>query len=160
MVTDKQPHNFMAIGVVNSVLPNAKIIHCRRNLIDTSLSIFMTPFRVGPEFGYSRENIVFFAKQYRELMSHWRSTLPPDRFHEVRYEDLVENQEQVVRGMLDFLELPWDEACLHHETNRRSVSTPSLWQVRQPIYRTSLARWKRYEPWLGPFKELIEEEIQ
>jgi tetratricopeptide (TPR) repeat protein len=154
-VTDKQPQNFFALGVILSVFPNAQIIHCKRNLVDTCLSIYMTPFRFGPDFGHSKANIVSFAKGYMRIMDRWRASIPSHQFLEVQYEDLVENQEASVQKLLDFLGVSFEDACLHHEKNTRSVSTPSLWQVRQPIYQSSVDRWKRYEPWLGEFRELV-----
>jgi len=154
-VTDKTPHNFIALGWIHAIFPNARIIHCRRRLIDSCLSIYMTPFRVPPEFGHSRENIVTFAKYYEQLMDHWRQVLPGDRFMEVDYEDLVANPEKVTRNVISFVGLDWQDACLHPNLNPKAVRTPSLWQVRQPIYSGSVERWRRYEPWLGVFRELL-----
>ena len=154
-VTDKHPHNFMALGLIHAVFPNARIIHCRRSLIDSCLSIYMTPFRHSPDFCHSRENIVYFAKLYSHLMDFWREVLPPDRLLEIDYEELVSNPQEVVRNLIDFLGLPWEDACLSHETNPRTASTPSIWQVRQRIYKTSLERWRNYEPWLGVFRDLL-----
>lgn len=88
-------------------------------------------------------------------MAHWRSVLPPDRFMEVQYEELVANPEAVTRKMIEFCGLEWDDACLHPERNKRAVRTASVWQARQPVYRTSVARWRNYEPWLGPLRELL-----
>ena len=154
-VIDKSPHNFIALGSLRSIFPNARFIHCRRRLIDSCLSLYMTPFRVPPQFGHSRENIVMFAKQYDQITKHWREVMPGNRYLEVSYEDLVADPEPVIRGMVSFMGLDWEDACLHHERNRKAVRTPSLWQVRQPIYKGSLERWRRYEPWLGAFRELI-----
>jgi tetratricopeptide (TPR) repeat protein len=154
-VIDKSPHNFIALGSLHAIFPNARFIHCRRRLIDSCLSLYMTPFRVPPQFGHSRENIVTFAKQYDQITRHWREVMPSDRYMEVSYEDLVANPEPVIRSMVSFIGLDWEDSCLHHERNRKAVRTPSLWQVRQPIYKGSLERWRRYEPWLGVFRELI-----
>lgn len=153
-VTDKMPANYEMLGAIHTSLPNAKIIHMRRNPVDTCVSIYATPNRVPVEFAYDRSNIVFAYKQYLRLMEHWRAVLPADRFIEVNYEDVVSDREFQARRMLDLIGLEWDEAMLHHESNQRNVITPSLWQVRQPIYTSSVERWRRYEPWLGPFEEL------
>jgi tetratricopeptide (TPR) repeat protein len=153
--TDKMPLNFLGLGFIHTILPNARIVHCRRNPIDNCLSIYMTQYKGSPEFGHVRENIVFMYRQYQRIMEHWRSVLPPDRFLEVNYEDLVSDKEAETRKMIDFIGLPWDDACLYHEKNENSVRTPSLWQARQPIYNTSVEKWRRYEPWLGAFAELL-----
>ena len=87
-------------------------------------------------------------------MEYWRLTLSPDRFTEVRYETLIEDRAPVLRDLFEFLELPWDDAVLSHEANSSSIRTPSKWQARQPIYRSSLQKWKPYEPWLGELMEL------
>ena len=96
-----------------------------------------------------------FAKQYDQITRHWREVMPADRYLEVSYEDLVATPEPIIKKMVSFMGLDWEDSCLHHEKNRKAVRTPSLWQVRQPIYRGSLERWRRYEAWLGEFRELI-----
>lgn len=156
-VTDKQPSNCYMLGQIHLAFPKAKIIHCLRDPVDTALSIYMTPNWAPIVFAYDRANIVFAYKEYRKLMDFYREVLPPETMLEVRYEDIVADRETQTRRLIDFLGLEWDDACLHHEDNKRSVTTPSLWQARQPIYTSSVKRWKKYEPWLGAFKELIEE---
>ena len=153
-VTDKTPQNFLWLGLIHSIAPAARIIHCRRNPIDTCLSIYFTHFGVYKGFAYNRKNIVDYYMGYRRLMDHWRSVLPKDRFLDVDYEDLVANRERVSREMISFCGLEWSEACLRHENNDRAVKTASMWQVRQPIYTSSVERWRRYEPWLGEFDRL------
>jgi len=157
-VTDKMPTNYELLGAIHLALPNAKIIHMRRNPIDTCVSIYATPNRVPVDFAYNRDNIVFAYQQYQRLMEHWRSVLPADRFIEVNYEDVVADRETQTLRMLDLIGLGWDEALLHHESNQRNVITPSLWQVRQPIYTSSVERWRRYEPWLGAFSLLRDQD--
>jgi len=154
-ITDKMPPNYELLGAIHTALPNARIIHMRRNPVDTCISIFATPNRVPVDFAYDRDNIVFAYEQYLRLMDHWRTVLPPDRFIEVNYEDVVIDREKQARRMLALVGLEWDEALLHHEQNERNVITPSLWQVRQPIYTSSVERWRRYEPWLGAFRKLL-----
>jgi tetratricopeptide (TPR) repeat protein len=154
-VTDKMPTNYMALGLMSVLFPKAKIIHCRRNPVDNCLSIYTTPFAGPPHFAHNRENIVFGYKLYLEMMEHWREVLPAGRMLEVDYEQLVADREGVTRQMVEFVGLDWNDACLHHEKNERVVATPSLWQVRQPIYTSSVERWRRYEPWLGAFRTLL-----
>ncbi len=153
-VTDKMPLNFEHLGLIYAAFPDARILHIRRNPLDTCLSIYTTHFSGGPNFAYKQENIVGYYLQYLRFMEHWRSVLPADRFFEVDYEDLVADREPILREVFSFLGLPWDEACLHHEDNPSAVNTPSRWQARQPVYSSSIERWRRYEPWLGGLLEL------
>lgn len=155
-VTDKMPANYEFLGPIHASLPNARIIHMRRNPVDTCFSIYTTPNRVPVDFAYNRANIVFAYREYERLMQHWREVLPPDRFLEVVYEDLITDREQVTRRMIAFCGLEWDDACLEPERNERNVITPSLWQVRQPVYTSSIGRWERFRPWLGAFESLLE----
>ena len=104
---------------------------------------------------FSRRNIVLMYRQYQRLMDHWRSVLPADRLLEVDYESVVANQEQEIRRVVEFLGLEWNEACLDAGKNDSVVTTPSAWQARQPIYSSSVGRWRHYEPWLGEFSELM-----
>jgi hypothetical protein len=154
-VTDKLPGNYLRLGLIHAALPNARIIHCRRRPLDTTFSIYTTPNRSAPSFSHSKEALVFAYRQYLELMSHWREVLPTDRFLEIDYEHLVHDPRPVVERVLAFCRLEWDEGCLHPERNANEVATPSLWQVRQPIYQSSVERWRNYEPWLGALRELI-----
>lgn len=154
-VTDKMPQNTPFLGLIHIAFPNARIIHCRRHPVDTCLSIYTTPYSVSPDFAHRRVSIVAAYRQYLRLMQHWRETLPPERFIEIDYEALVGEPEPVIRRLVDFVALPWSDACLRHELNERAVKTPSRWQVRQPLYRSSVARWKRFEPWLGEFRDLL-----
>ncbi len=154
-VTDKMPNNYMVLGPIHALFPKARIIHCRRDAADNAISIYATPFGEPPKFAYNKENIVFGIEQYARLMAHWREALPDGAMLEIRYEELVQETERVTRQMIDFCGLPWNDACLHHAKNDRVVRTPSVWQVRQPIYDHSVGRWRNYEPWLGPFKKLV-----
>jgi hypothetical protein len=153
-VIDKNPANIITVGSLHLALPNAKIIHTRRNAIDTALSIWMTPMNTSAEFICDRQSIVDAYIELMRLMDHWRDTLPKDRVMEVNYEDLVEAPEVHMPKIVEFCGLEWSDACLHPEHNERRVRTPSLWQVRQPVYKTSTDRWKRYSPWLGAFEQL------
>ncbi len=155
-VTDKMPANYLSLGHIHAAFPNAKIIHMRRHPVDTAISIWATPNRARIDYAHDKASIVAAYKEYLSLMEHWRRIIPSDRLLEIRYEDLVEDPEANTRRMAEFCELRWDDAMLHPESNDRSVVTPSVWQVRQPVYRTSTERWRNYEPWLGEFRALLE----
>jgi hypothetical protein len=114
----------------------------------------MTSFRHRLPFANSREDIAFFYRQYRKLMNHWREVIPSERLGEVQYEDLLSDTEATTRRLIKFCGLEWNEACLRPEDNKRTVTTASVWQVRQPVYSSSVERWRRYEPWLGVLAEL------
>jgi hypothetical protein len=154
-VTDKSPHNYHFLGLIHAVFPRARIIHCRRHPVDTCLSIYFQDFARKMDFAYDRNDLVAAYRQYVKLLAHWRGVLPADRFLEIQYEDLVADREAVTHKMIAFCGLDWNDACLHSEQNRRSVRTASVWQARQPIYRTSVARWRHYAPWLGSLVELL-----
>lgn len=154
-VTDKRPRNFEMLGLIRVAMPAARIIHCRRRAVDTALSIFFTNFGARLEYAWDRGDLVFAYRQYERLMDHWRRVLPSHRFTEVQYETLVADREAETRRLITFCGLDWDEACLAPERNRRVVRTASLWQARQPVYTTSVERWRRYEPWLGELRELL-----
>ena len=156
-VTDKMPFNFLWAGLVHLAFPNAVFIHCRRSAIDTALSIHQTHFHRSLAFPTGGSELVEYFRCYRRLTDYWRRALPQNRFIEVDYEELTSAPEPVIRRMVAACSLPWNDACLRPESNTRAVKTPSKWQTRQPIYRTSVARWRRYEAWLGPLKELVNE---
>jgi hypothetical protein len=145
----------MWIGLIHSVFPRARIIHCRRNPLDTCLSIYFTQFLTRMHFANDRSDLVHEYRQYERLMAHWRTVLPLDRFLEVDYETLVADREAGTRRLIAFCGLDWDQACLRPEDNRRIVRTASVWQARQPVYRSSIGRWRNYEPWLGELRELL-----
>jgi tetratricopeptide (TPR) repeat protein len=153
-MTDKMPTNFSHIGLMSLAFPKAKFIHIRRNPIDTCLSIYTTFLGSGTQFAYSKENIVGYYRTYFRTMEHWRSVISPSQMIEIDYEDLVTNKEIVLREVLEFCGLEWDDACLNHEQNVSQVSTPSLWTARQPVNTASVERWRKYEPWLGKLLEL------
>jgi tetratricopeptide (TPR) repeat protein len=154
-VTDKMPQNYLHLGLIHMLFPRARIIHCRRNPIDTALSIYFTHFSLMRDFVFDRGGIVAYYEQYRRLTAHWRRVLPPDRFLEIDYEALVADRESVTRRMIAFCGLDWNDACLSSERNERLITTASMWQARQPVYKSSVERWRRYEPWLGEFRWLI-----
>lgn len=154
-IVDKMPTNFSHLGLMSATFPKAKIVHLRRNPLDTVLSVYTTFLGKGTGFAYRQENIVAYYREYLRAMEHWRTVLPPGRMIEIDYEDLVSDKERVLRAVVEFLNLPWDDALLsHHERRDSQVSTPSLWTARQPVNTGSVARWRRYEPWLGRLLDL------
>ena len=155
-VTDKMPFNFLWAGLIHLTFPRAIIIHCRRSAVDTALSIHQTHFHPSLPFPTGGAELVAYFHDYQRLIVHWRSVLPADRFIEVDYEELTLAPEPVIRRIIAACGLEWHDACLRPESNPRAVNTPSKWQARQPIYRTSVARWQRYEPWLGPLRALVD----
>jgi LPS sulfotransferase NodH len=154
-VTDKMPFNFLWAALIHATFPNAIFIHCRRAAADTALSIHQTHFHPSLAFPTGGTELVAYFRGYQRLISHWRNVLPAARFIEVNYEELTRAPEPVIRQTIAACGLAWHDACLHPECNPRAVRTPSKWQARQPIYRTSVARWLRYEPWLGPLRALV-----
>ena len=157
-VTDKMPFNFLWAGLIHLAFPRATIIHCRRAAIDTALSIHQTHFSPGLAFPTGGAELVLYLRSYQKLMKHWQNVLSADRFLEVDYEELTLNPEPVIRRLIAACGLPWNDLCLRPESNPRAVRTPSKWQARQPINRHSVERWRRYEPWLGPLRALIDDE--
>jgi hypothetical protein len=154
-ITDKMPFNFLWIGLIRLVFPHARFIHCRRHPVDTCLSIYCTSLESIRGFAGDRDDLVFFYREYTRLMDHWRAVLPIDRFIEVDYESLTADLENQARRLIAFCGLEWDAACLRPEQNSRTVQTASKWQARQPIYRSSVERWRSYEPWLGSLRDLM-----
>jgi tetratricopeptide (TPR) repeat protein len=156
-VTDKMPFNFLWIGVVHLLLPRARIIHCRRNPLDTCLSMYQTQFAQNWGFASDRGDLAAYYRQYLRLSDHWRAVLPADRFVDVDYEDATGDPEATARRLIAFCGLAWDAACLQPERNPDAVRTASKWQARQPIYRSSVERWRNYEPWLGELAVILSE---
>ncbi len=154
-VTDKAPSNFGRLGLLTLALPRARIIHCRRHPVAACLSIYFELFESSWDFAYDRSDLAFAYRQYERLMEHWRGILHPDRFTEVEYETLVRDQEAETRRLIAFCGLDWDDACLQPQRNERTLKTASVWQARQPVYTSSVDRWRRFEPWLGELAELI-----
>jgi Flp pilus assembly protein TadD len=154
-VVDKAPANFQRLWLIRLAFPEARIIHCRRHPVDTCLSNFFTNFLGRFDYAWDRGDLAFFYRQYQRLMNHWRAVLPADRFIEVEYERLIADREAETRRLVAFCGLDWDDACLAPERNHRAVQTASVWQTRQPVYNTSVDRWRNYEPWLGELRELL-----
>ncbi len=157
-VTDKMPQNFIYMGLMVLIFPDAKIIHCKRNPLDTCLSNYFQNFAAaGLSFAYNLEDLGHYYRLYLDIMEHWRKVLPV-AFYESQYEELVSNPREKVKALLDFCGLPWYEGCLEFHKTKRDVKTASYDQVRKPLYKKSVARWKRYEKHLEPLKKILEAE--
>ncbi|MEQ1598867.1 MAG: sulfotransferase [Methylotenera sp.] len=155
-ITDKMPHNFLNLGLIALLFPNIKIIHTKRNPIDTCLSIFFQNFNKAHPYAFNLSNLGFHYKQYQRIMRHWHEVLP-GRIMDINYEDTISDPEFWSRKLIDHIGLEWDDACLAPHKLERSVKTASHWQVRQPIYKTSVQRWKNYEEFLGPLIEALKD---
>jgi tetratricopeptide (TPR) repeat protein len=154
-VVDKMPTNFLALGLISAALPQARIIHMRRNPLDTCLSIYFQHFELANTYANDLGDLAHYTAEYRRLMQHWQSVLPADTMLEVPYEGLVADPQMWSRRMLQFIDLPWDARCLAPHETTRSVVTASRWQVRQKIHAGSIGRWRRYERFLGPLAPLL-----
>lgn len=157
-VTDKMPLNFMHLGLIHGAFPQARIIHCRRNPVDTCLSIYFQKFESYHPYAHDLEDLACFYREYERLMGHWRAILPPGVYTEVQYEELVEDQEGQSRRLVEFCGLEWDGRCLDYHNSGRAVKTASNWQVRQPIYRSSKERWRNYQGFIEPLMALLDEQ--
>jgi len=155
-ITDKMPANFNCIGLIHLMLPQAKIIHVKRNPVDTCLSNFTKLFghKAQPQ-SYDLVEIALYYRNYTRLMEHWREVLPQGSFYEVEYENLVSDNEHQARALIDYCGLEWDNACLNFHKTERIVRTASITQVRQPIYNSSVERWRKYEAHLEPMLEAL-----
>lgn len=149
-VIDKMPANFLTVGLIHLMLPNAKIIHVNRNPADTCLSCFTQLFKDGQEFSYDLAELGRYYVDYARLMEHWRKVLPEGAFLDVQYEDIVADQEAQSRRIIEYCGLEWNDACIDFHRNKRPVKTASMAQVRQPMYKSSVERWRSYEKFLGP----------
>jgi tetratricopeptide (TPR) repeat protein len=154
-IVDKAPHNFMAIGLIHAVFPKARFIHLQRNPIDTCLSIYFQDFASSFSFANDLHNLAHYYQEYVRIMAHWRSIIPASQFLDVSYDALVADQEAGSRKIIEFLGLAWSPRCLEFQKAERAVKTASQWQVRQPMYKTSVERWRKYERHLGPLLGLI-----
>ena len=152
--TDKMPRNFLYIGLIHLALPGAKIIHCRRDPMDTCFSCYQQLFRGAQPFAYDLAELGRYYRAYKGLMAHWRKVLP-GRIMDIAYEDLVNDQEEQSRRLLEFCGLDWENGCLNFYETKRTVKTASASQVRMHIYKSSVKRWKHYESHLEPLIEAL-----
>jgi tetratricopeptide (TPR) repeat protein len=159
-VVDKLPGNFLRIGLIRLILPNARIIHTMRDPIDTCVSCYSKLFDSGLYYSYDLGELGRVYRCYAELMAHWRRVLPLGVVLDVAYEDVVNDLEGQARRLIEHCGLPWDDRCLSFQQNSRPVKTASAVQVRQPLFRSSLQRWRRHEAGLAPLlRELGEVEL-
>ena len=154
-VVDKMPTNYLNLGLIHAALPNARILHMQRNPIDTCLSIFFQNFSISHAYANDLEDLAHYYTEYLRVMKHWHATLPADTIMSVCYEELVDAPEAWSRKMLEFIDLPWDPRCLDFHQTDRTVITPSKWQVRQKISKSSTGRWRNYQSFVGPLLRLM-----
>ena len=153
-ITDKMPLNFLHLGLIASLFPSARIIHCRRDPMDTCLSCFMTHFNYPQPFQHDLEHLGHFYRLYEKLMGHWKTVIDLPML-EVSYEEVVADPEAQSRRMVEFLGLPWNDDCLKFHQTKRPCATASVMQVRRPVYGSSVGRWRHYEKHLGPLKSAL-----
>jgi tetratricopeptide (TPR) repeat protein len=156
--TDKNPNNFIHVGLLHLILPHARIIDARRHPLDTCLGCYKQLFAKGQSYSYELEELGEYYLQYQRLMDHWDEVLPGKVLH-VQYEDVVADLESQVRRILEYCGLPWDDNCLRFFETRRDVRTASSEQVREPIYRSSVSLWRHYERHLGELIEVLGPEL-
>jgi tetratricopeptide (TPR) repeat protein len=152
---DKMPANFVYVGFIHAILPNARIIHCRRDAMDTCLSCYIRDFGGDIAYSYDQRELGLYYRQYDLLMAHWCEILPSNRYIEVRYEDVVADVEREARRLVAFCGLEWSDSCLEFHQTPRVVRTASANEVRRPIYHSSVSRWKRYAHHLRPLFDAL-----
>lgn len=143
-IVDKMPHNFLGLGVISTFFPDATVIHCKRSSIDTCLSIYFQHFNKHHSYSNSLEKLGDYYNLYEDIMVHWKSVLDIN-IVELQYEDVINNPEKEIRLLLEACNISWHDDCLNFHKNKRTVMTPSYDQVRRPIYKSSVAKWKKYE---------------
>lgn len=152
--TDKLPANFLHVGMIRLILPDAAIVHCRRDPVATCFSCYQHHFTAAVDYAFDLGELGGVYRLYDDVMTHWHRVLP-GRIHEVRYEDVVADREGETRRLLQFLGLPWNDAVREFHKAERPVMTASAAQVRRPIYDKAVAHWRRYRPFLGPLIEAL-----
>ncbi len=148
-VTDKMPGNFTLIGLIELLFPGARIIHCTRNAVDTCLSCYFQDFAMSQAYSYNLTHIASFYRDYQRLMAHWDQVISIPML-DVNYESLISTPEEVIRQIVEFCQLDWDEKCLQPHQATRFVATSSYDQVTRPIYSSSVGRWRHYEQYIEP----------
>jgi len=154
-ITDKMPANVRFIGLIRIALPSARIIHATRDILDTCLSCFTTSFDEGMEWSSDLGELGRYARAHVRLMNHWRCVLTPGDLLDVRYEDVVDDIEAAARRIVSHCGLPWDDRCLDFHMTKRPVRTASVAQVRRPLYRTSVGKWRAFASRLGPLIDAL-----
>jgi hypothetical protein len=153
--TDKLLTNYYFVGLLYMLFPNAKFINTRRTPVDTCWSAFTKLFKDDMPHSYDFGELGRYHLKYEELMAHWQAVLPPGTIKTVVYEEVVDNVEACARELVEFVDLPWDPACLAFHRSDRPVKTASVVQVRKPVYRTSLERWRRYGTEIQPLVDAL-----
>jgi tetratricopeptide (TPR) repeat protein len=159
VIIDKMPVNFLYLGFIKILFPNARIIHCTRDPKDTCLSIYFNRFFGSISYAYNLSSLGGYYRSYQQVMRHWEQVLP-DMIHEVNYESLVESPETITRGALEYLGLDWHPGCLAFYKSRTAMRTASDHQVRKPIYKSSISRWKKYAPYLRELERALAGQAQ
>jgi tetratricopeptide (TPR) repeat protein len=154
IVTDKRPDNFLYIGLIKALFPDAKIVHTRRDPLDNCLSIFFLHLDHSMSYALDLLDIAHWYRQYERLMAYWKS-LYGDSIHDVDYDALVADPRNTIQDLLDYCDLPWDDACLAFHKTKVIVKTPSAWQVRQPLYTRASGRWRNYERHLTELRSAL-----
>lgn len=154
-IVDKMPGNYQFVGLIAKILPGAHMINSNRNAMDSCLSIYSRLFLQTIYYGYDLGELGRYYNRYQGLMDHWHNILPKDILIDVNYEDVVNNLEQQARKIIDFVGLDWQDECLEFYKNKAQVNTASAAQVRQPIYKSSIERWRSYEKNLDPLIEAL-----
>jgi tetratricopeptide (TPR) repeat protein len=154
-IVDKMPLNFMFVGLIHLALPNARIIHIKRDPLDTCISCYQLLFTGSQPFAYDLAELGHYYRGYEGVMAHWHDVLPPGVIIDVNYEDLVDDLEGTSRKVLAHCGLGWEDACRDFQDTKRTVRTASLMQVREPLYRRAVGSWRRYEKHLGPLHEAL-----
>jgi hypothetical protein len=151
-VSDKFNDNIFHLGMIHLLFPKARIVLTSRNPLDVCVSIYLTPFRMKPAAFRTRAGILRYVRHHQRLTAHWKTVLPRSCYHEIEYEAVVADTEEQQKALYDFCGLALQADAKHH----RVIATPSTWQARQKIYKTSVERWRNYEPWLGEFRALLD----
>tara|TARA_B100001146_G_scaffold224997_1_gene245525 strand:+ start:3097 stop:4683 length:1587 start_codon:yes stop_codon:yes gene_type:complete len=154
---DKLPMNSLNIGLIFLALPNAKIVHVIRNPLDSCYAIYKFLFKNGYPFSYDLKELALYYIEYYQLMQHWRNVLPKGHIYDIQYEEVVEDLSTQARQLIKFLDLPWEDACEEFHTNRQASTTGSASQVRRPIYKSSVGKWRFFEKELQSLRATLED---
>jgi hypothetical protein len=154
-ITDKLLTNYYFAGMLHVLFPNARFINTRRNPVDTCWSAFTKLFKDDMPHSYDFGELGRYYLRYEALMDHWQAVLPPGTIKTIVYENVVDNVEACARELVDFVGLPWDPACLAFHESDRPIKTASVVQVRKPVYRSSLERWRRYGAEIQPLVDAL-----
>jgi len=155
-VVNKMPDNYLQLGLIHALFPNAYIIHAIRNPLDTCLSCYFQNF-THVDWSFDLELIGNQYRFYRKVMDHWKKILPENKILDIHYEQLVDNPESQIRKIIDYLNLPWSDVCLEHHESEKIITTASFWQARQAIYSSSRRRWLHYTKYIQPLaKQLVD----